>query len=161
MKSQKMLDCQDERSLINLAQAQQVAKVLCEHPQIKAVVAFGSVARENEGEDLDVILLCDGWLAYEFVDLVLSMKDGTRYAYYEMKDIRRQAAVMLLSGNGELDGIFQKIAPFVHPYDLDIFIFPLNWRKRLDELQGALPHSDPQFMHNIARDARGLWVQRG
>lgn len=36
---------------------------------------------------------------------------------------------------------------------LDIFLFPPDWRERLDELQEALPHTDPDFMRNIARDA--------
>lgn len=158
MKSQKVSEREEERSLIGLVQAQQAAKILCGHPDINAVVVFGSVARDNEGGDLDLILLCDEEIAQEFFSLVLLYQDRERYAYHDMKDIRRQAAVALLSGN-ELDSILRRMDNFVHPCDLDIFIFPPNWRERLDELQDALPHSDPYFMRNIARDARGLWIQ--
>lgn len=37
---------------------------------------------------------------------------------------------------------------------LDIFLFPKNWKDRLDELQHALPHSDPEFMKKLALDAK-------
>ena len=35
----------------------------------------------------------------------------------------------------------------------DLFLFTDDWRERLDYYQEALPHEDPNFMRNIARDA--------
>lgn len=153
------MERQDKRSLISLAQAQQAAKALCEHPDIKSVVVFGSVARDNEGEDLDIILVCNEVIAEEFVYYVKSVLDEEEAdPYTSAKHIRRNIALTSFSCE-ELDSILNKVERFVSIYDMDIFIFPPDWRNRLDELQNALPHSDPHFMHNIARDARVLWVK--
>lgn len=155
-----VLEREGERSLIGLVQAQEAAKILCEHSAIKAVVVFGSVARENEGEDLDIILICDESIVEDFLYYVGDvLVDGEEDPYTKAKDIRRDVALTLLADE-KFDVILGKVERFVSAYDMDIFIFPPNWRERLDELQNALPHSDPQFMRNIARDARGLWVQR-
>ena len=38
--------------------------------------------------------------------------------------------------------------------DLDLLVLPLNWRNQLDELQSQLPHDNPCFMRNLAKDAK-------
>jgi hypothetical protein len=39
---------------------------------------------------------------------------------------------------------------------IDVYIFPPDWLKRLDELQAVFPHEDPNFMRNIAADVKTL-----
>ncbi|MEK7083434.1 MAG: hypothetical protein AAB972_04630 [Patescibacteria group bacterium] len=161
MTKQTAWERKESRRLIGWTEAVQAAKIFCEHPEIKAVLAFGSVARDGEGEDLDIILVCDEAVSYEFLFYVASVLDEEQDDFYtRASDIRRSIAVMSLSEEGELDEISYRVEPFVSIYDMDIFIFPPDWRERLDELQGAMPHSDPNFMYNIARDARALWVKQ-
>ena len=160
MTKQSVWERKESRRLIGWAEAVQAAKIFCEHPEINAVLAFGSVARDSEGEDLDIILICDGEIVEDFLYYTQSTLDefDEEDPYASAKDLRRDIALTSLADE-KLDDILNRIERFVSIYDMDIFIFPSDWRQRLDELQYALPHSDPNFMHNVARDARALWVK--
>ena len=69
---------------------------------------------------------------------------------YNRPSIRRDAAGVLGSNFHEL---LVKVDQLINPAKLDIFVFPPNWRDKLDQLQEDLPNKDPNFMQNIARDA--------
>jgi hypothetical protein len=71
--------------------------------------------------------------------------------------VRRQRAFKAL----KIDESGLEDGTGVKPDKLDIFLLPPNWRERLSELQELGSHSDPNFMQNIARDARTFVSEQG
>jgi len=155
----------DPRVFVNRAKAMQVANVLRCADGVRGVELFGSLARNGQGNDIDIIIIVDDHDAAEFLDFAGSlMRDfeegengrarigcGQRNGAYHHKILRREAAEGVLGGDF-CRRLFRAEA-LARPADLDIFVFPRNWREQLDVLQSTLPHSDPEFMQNIAQDA--------
>ncbi len=116
------------------------------------IYCFGSVARDGEGNDLDLAITVPEYLWCEFRQRVLEEIQSTKLSrvVYGFGTATTRFEI----GYGLLGG---RYAPFELPYSkrwqIDLFLFPTNWRHRLGELQDALPHSDPNFMCNIAVDA--------
>ena len=140
--------------------ADRVADILRGHPRIQKLFLFGSVARDGFGEDLDLIIIASDETASRFReiidircgDLPKSVR-GLGADLYIMKRLRFDAADLALQW--DIPDVIEmyEAATEADPVRLDVFVFPPDWKDRLEELQTAVPHKDPKFMENIARDA--------
>lgn len=145
---------------INIGGARKVARIFRHLPKVYAVEVFGSVARDGEGRDLDLILVCDEETSQLWMRLVEieaeTMRPFQTGRYHGYALTRSNIAELVLAPNiCDEDNQFEAaIAEAM--VAVDIFIFPPNWRYRLTELQGCMEHDDPQFMEKIANDARRI-----
>ena len=80
------------------------------------------------------------------------MEMSTICAYGDNSKSNRRSAAIKALGYGFLNQMnaSRLILGFA---ELDLFLFTLDWKNDLGDLQSALPHEDPLFMNNIARDA--------
>lgn len=110
------------------------------------ILVYGSVARFGCGHDLDVIIVGTEEMWKEFKELVLEEVEevGRLGAWI------RQSVVHSMLGHAFTTLKDESLAL------IDVYIFPPDWEKRLDELQRAFPHEDPNFMMNICRDTKTL-----
>lgn len=146
---------------INLQGAKKVAEVFRRLDKVQAVEVFGSVARGQEGHDLDLILVCDEETSQEFMTLVeieARLAKLPRMKWYDGCALSRScvAESILVSGIASENNPFEEAIIAAHGVGIDIFIFPSDWRNRLSELQGRMEHDDPNFMQKIAKDARRI-----
>lgn len=111
---------------------------------VKGLDLFGSIGRGQwtRMSDLDIIITVENNLYTEW--LRLCRQSVAHDFYSDHRYERLHAAANVLGANWLRQGWVNV---------LDIFLFPSNWRERLQELQLTLPHADPQFMANIAMDA--------
>ena len=150
--------------MVTRDRAVRVAEVLLQCYDVHEVLLFGSLARANIGRDIDLILIADEFRSNIFmskaleemsitesiVRLIPERADMIRNGAYGHKRARQDAAVEAIDG---LEDVLYSALGVAYPASLDIFVFPPEWRDRLEVLQFFLPHSDPHFMQNIARDA--------
>lgn len=144
-----------EALLLDLSDLRQIQYLASFGEPVQSVEVFGSISRLERGEfsDLDVILVVDSETASKWAEDVkkrlgyfgLAFSNGGFYD--SAKDARLEIAAEILGTVPE--------AMYLPQYtrDIDIFLFPPNWRDRLDELQVIGRHSDPEFMQNVALDA--------
>lgn len=134
----------------DLKTAENVARILRRHPYVHDVLVFGSIARDGKGRDIDLAIVTEDALADDFVEM-------TENALLYREGVYGAAALRLRTASWALGpkfrGTLREVYREVGHCDLDVFVFPHDWRDRLDELQNAFPHEDPNFMANIARDA--------
>lgn len=135
-----------------LERAEEAARFLLSCPAVIDVYLFGSLAREGDGKDIDLIAITSESEVEQFADFVWEEYVNV----YSLAAERFCAAGAILRWDDR--GIFRVLG---HDALLDIFIFPVDWLARLDELQGGLPHQDVDFMKNIAFDARKFNPDRG
>ena len=147
---------------VNRQMADEVARIFKGHPWVYDVLLFGSVARGGVGEDLDLILISDDRRARDFIELLkgwlglypevefpaMTLLYGTVYAESEL---RISAAAETLGEN--FHSLLQEARTKANWAKIDLFVFPRGWRDRLQVLQSALPHEDPDFMEKISREA--------
>lgn len=122
---------------------------------VKEVQVFGSIARNGKGHDLDIVLIVDTLPYATFLTEMWQRcgVDGTLADdyYVDYQEERFQAAMAALSPKpaerGWLELAVQQLgAP------IDLHLMPMNWQQHVDEVQQHLPHHDPEFVRNIARD---------
>jgi hypothetical protein len=148
-------------ALAAITAAETAAKYLFGDPIFTEIYLFGAVAR---GEDADII------------DLIVAGPDDTywnRFArelnrYDLAGDVRsiwqrHRAGVILLDLEYPRqleDRVYQAVytstdpSPRIGLPSLNLLPFPADWRDRSDELQKALRCKNPDFMNEVARDAR-------
>lgn len=142
--------------LLDLSDLRQIQYLASFGEPVRSVEVFGSIARGNGGEfsDLDVILVVDDETASKWTEDVkkrlgyFGMAFSNGGFYDSAKDARLEIAAEILGTVPE--------AMFESPWyvrTIDVFLFPPDWRDRLDELQIIGQHSDPTFMQNVALDA--------
>ena len=154
----------DPRVFVNRDMAQAVADQFRLANGVHSVALFGSMTRDGRGRDMDIIIVADDDMrAWEFASLVTEMMEcfdecgesstlaGRRDGAYHHKRLRREAAMDVFGPDFGMR--LHRAELITGRANLDVFVFPQNWRNLLHELQEALPHSDPMFMENIARDA--------
>ena len=145
------MDASTKPILVNRAQAEQVAQIFMRHPHIHGVELFGSVARNGQGHDLDLILVTDVVRGFDFIREVATRLH--EIATYNHPWERMGAARDVLGDNFNNLRIEAEDLIGYEYMALDILVFPHDWCERLYQLQKDIPHSDPNFMKNIARDA--------
>lgn len=144
--------------------AEEAAAILKCHPWVLGVELFGSVAREGSGNDLDLIIIADDDRGSDFISLMghyLLMRPSDATAdsmQYDMKngvyaDWRLRQMVTREVLGRDFGSLLTKAQAKISWATTDLFVFPRNWRDYLGALQSALPHGDPDFMQNIAKDA--------
>jgi len=136
--------------------ADEAAAILKGHRWIFGVELFGSVARDGSGKDLDLIIISDDSRGMDFIEMMqYHLMTGNvtlmGYGIYADGHLRETVAMRVL--REDFDDRLAKARSQISGANIDLFIFPHNWRNHLRSLQNALPHSDPEFMENIARDA--------
>ncbi len=139
--------------------AEEAAGCLRCNSNIREVLLFGSIARDGQGNDLDIIIVAEPSCAENFIAAIdltrlkLSSRLDQTYETYLLKKVRLQAAMLVLSNLDEFMLALHDATELIGRQSIDIFVFPPDWRQRLTELQHRLPNRDPRFMKNIARDA--------
>ncbi len=119
------------------------------------IEVFGSVARgeQTPRSDLDVIMVVNETEFKWWMRMVTEYLGhfGRAFSnadfYVAAKYARLQAAAIVFATYPD---VFSASSESRTP---DVFLFPANWRDRLDTLQKMGRHSDPNFMANVARDA--------
>lgn len=135
------------------------AYVLAEVPDILEIEVFGSMAREGEGHDLDLILIVTepNWRSFEsmvnFLDLAVANGKNEDLRLVSGPG-RRFRAMEYVLGSGLGEALSKLELDTGVP--LDVYLFPSDWKSRLPELQRVFPHEDPKFMENIAKDVQSL-----
>ncbi len=147
------------RGRINLEEAKKAVNIFHRIAEIHAVEVFGSVARGEEGKDLDLILVCKEEISQKFMKMVedeieCANKRPGLESYRGLAMTRTDIVVYLLFPFKSAHLFYFNMTDY--PVDMDIFIFPPDWRERLPELQVRMRHGDPKFMANIAKDARRI-----
>ena len=145
----------------NTGSAHTIANQFATIPGIARVELYGSISRDGVGNDIDILLVVDDEKTYiNFVSEVLHQVNAHETSKEHSGAQYRARAVEHIFGKNM--GIIRERMHVIpddtgsNPYlYLDMFVVPWDWRSRLDELQGHLPHDDPKFMKNVARDA---WV---
>jgi predicted nucleotidyltransferase len=140
------------------------AAILKRHRWVYGVELFGSVARDGSGKDLDLIIISDDSRGSDFIELMeeylKARPDDDEIALmgYDMENgvyadwrLRKMVAMRVL-GEGFVHNLIEA-GSRISGATIDLFVFPRTWRDHLRVLQDALPHEDPNFMENIARDA--------
>lgn len=147
--------CTHGAQLVTEATAVEVADYFLV-PGVRSVELYGSVSRNGVGNDLDLIIVVhDEGMYQKFIaetKLFVEVEGSSRGAFCRLMAARRTLPRFDSSCHIiELNEIHSGITEI-----LDVYLMPTNWRDRIDEIQGHLPHSDPHFVQNIANDARTI-----
>lgn len=126
-----------------------IAKFLMRHKHVLDVLVFGSIAKNGIGNDVDLVIIADFKHAQKFLTIA-DIKLPPRV--YVNKRMREEIAIEVL---GEHFEDFVAEAKDAVGADLDLFVFPPDWRERLDAIRHSL-HVKPAFMQNIVWDAVSL-----
>ncbi len=120
---------------------------------VQEVAVFGSVAREGNGNDLDVVLVVGpkAYAAYISTVWSLLLQNGGD-VYYNLQSERFEAATKALKLSSEEVAWFGTLA-YYFGRSIDIHLMPNYWRKDADAVQADLPHSDPEFVKHVVADA--------
>lgn len=129
--------------------AENIASALITDPHVDEVQLFGSVARDEEGNDTDLILIVSDEDFERFVEqlnLILGEEDtyvGARTRFW--------AAELVL----DWVNATERITTAVYSRDqIDVFLLPKNWLGRIKQIHDCFTHEDPEFTRNIAHDTR-------
>lgn len=126
---------------------------------IREVLVFGSVAREENGNDLDIVLVVDIYTYINFLKEMwasqpLESENDYYFGYRQQRvDAVMAATEMTPAEYGWLNLAIQQLGAPV-----DLHVMPEGWQQNIDAVQTHLPHADPQFVRNIAGDAKQLYT---
>lgn len=143
-------------STVTQENALATAQVFLNSPRVRGVEVIGSVAREKQGNDLDLVVVVDA-AAYATYVLALSeaydpFGSGDNF-YGDYKSDRLEIALKTLKFGRALSGWLRLATT---GFSLDVHLMPEGWRRNATEIQKHLPHHDPKFVSNIAKDAVGI-----
>lgn len=114
------------------------------------ILLFGSVARgeQSSASDIDLIITVNDHVYDRWQEALREMDPSCFATSVAAKQARLEAASIALC------------QPFVynsyHMSPIDLFLLPVNWKSRLDELQTSCGFDDPLFMQNVAKDAESF-----
>jgi len=128
--------------------ATSVATALVQLPGVIRVEVYGGISREGRGNDIDLLLVVDNESLYQKFISGVHERIKEDIVGHELGPRLRLASIIGLWGEEWLGVENWPEQPL-----LDMFVMPSNWHDRLSELQGDLPHDDPQFLENIQFDA--------
>lgn len=158
--------------------ARELAASFASLPGVVEVFLFGSLARQGEGHDVDMILVVEGDLAQRFheimaIDRELGYSDtrhrqdtlATMFGVHIMALVSncREACQMWCdddswrSHSTLCPEMIQDFVDYVHEACLvDPLVFPVDWRNQIDQLQEVYAGhgGDPQFMINLMHDLK-------
>lgn len=141
------------RREVTFEQATQAAEeILRMCGRVRCVELFGSIALRGVGGDFDFILITDEATSRTFLQ-VMNEEDADAYGEYVTAKYRFLRASLLMP---ILDIVSAWAYKKFNGEYLDVFLFPPDWRCRIGEIQGYLKTSDPNFVMNLAREARHL-----
>jgi|GEM_PF-2178821 len=150
----EQMEVPSTNTLYTRRDAEEVAMKLSRHPLVAQVELFGSIARDGEGGDIDLILSVpeDIWNQFRndmLTVIELEIEVPSFPGYFASSSNRRNIAewVLFYAAPDDL------LDNWIPRQGVDAFLFPKDWKNRIDELQRALPHRDPNFMSNVAQDA--------
>jgi Nucleotidyltransferase domain len=132
--------------------AELIAKAIAQLRGVKRVDLYGSIARHHVGNDIDLLIVVEDKSLYDqFVKEVNNIWKN-EFSLLCPGYYARQCAIRTIWKDfPDADAILP------HRSDageyLDMFVMPQNWRSRIEEIQGKMPHNDPQFVRNISKDA--------
>lgn len=118
---------------------------LARHPGVRNVALFGKFAERLEGDVLDVALVTDAARARKFFKLI------KEHGGYNAPRAVRWAATVEVLGNDLVDRL--KDASDIVGKQLNLFVFPPEWRLELEKLKGVVTRDDFHFMQYAAENA--------
>ena len=130
-----------------------VAPILLSHPLVSAVQLFGSVARNRQGNDLDLILIVPEEIAKAFYSETRERHLKRRLVFFTWgsSPARFRAARKVLGLEFEI--LLREIRMQYPHLHLDLFLFPSGWKERIEELESEIYHRDLGFTARIAEYA--------
>lgn len=147
----------NEGITMHIRDTRKVLELFANVQGVKALEVIGSLAREGEGKDLDLVVVVDvyAYITYiksMWVAITAGLADDNIDAYTDYREERERAVLEALNIEykqlGELQSAIKELG------SIDLFLMPEGWKKRTEEIQGHLPHDDRHFVENIARDAK-------
>jgi predicted nucleotidyltransferase len=154
-----------EESAVTWSSATPVLTALTNVASVRDVNVVGSVARQYRGNDLDVVLVVDFYTYVAFLKamwdeecLVDADEKSDYYLGYREQRVQAALAVIQMSP-AEYGWVTLAIAGL--GADIDIHVMPEGWTEHIDDLQTHLSHKDPQFVRNIAGDAKSVRTVEG
>lgn len=133
--------------------AKPVLEALVNAKSIREVLVVGSVAREGQGKDLDVVLVVDTYTYITFLKAMWDEYDRTGGYYSDYCHERQQAALAAIQFAPAEYG-WLLLAMRTLKARIDFHLMPVDWLQNMDAVQSHLPHDDSEFVHKIAGDAR-------
>lgn len=142
---------------MDIRDTRKVLELLANVQGVKALEVIGSLAREGKGNDLDLVVVVNVYVYITYIKLMwvaitAGLTDDNIDAYADYRVERERAALDALKIEyeqlGELQSAIKELG------SIDLFLMPEGWKKRIEEIQGHLPHDDRHFVENIARDAK-------
>lgn len=134
-----------------MATAETVAAHLHDLPNAMGVYLFGSLARRGEGHDIDMIVVVPEEIFAAYIES-LQLADGD--IYFQGGGTRLVKACCHIHFD-------ERLFQLLDGTKIDLLLFPPDWQHRCHELQMAFNHRDPNFMANVAMDARGFDQRTG
>jgi len=140
---------------ITLGEARAVANILVTLPHIVAIEVYGSIARDSFGNDLDLVLVTDDEGLYQRFTKETIANLST---FGGKGPLARAAAAAHVLGKSDFETALKRFEIYTFEPQiaklLDLFIMPVGWKARTDEIQRNLPHDNSSFVSDIAKDAR-------
>lgn len=143
--------------------AEAVATRLLSLRGVVRIEVCGSIARVGKGNDIDLVVVVNDESVYRNFVMETMHTIWHADAYHCGPSYRKEAVKNTFGSDNYYTKVTCGIFPLIRldaEECLDLFVMPQDWKERLDELQNDLPHDDPLFMRNIAKDAQVL-VARG
>lgn len=146
-----------EGTMVTWNDVQPVLNALANVEAIRTIHVVGSIARDNRGHDLDVVVSVS---MFTYINYLKMMWAGCEQCgayqydpYYDLRETRYHAALDAIKmSKAELGWLMSSINAL--RVNVDIHVMPEGWQGNVDELQTHLSHNDPQFVAHIAGDAR-------
>lgn len=156
-----------------LRRAEAIAAVLITSPSVERVYLFGGLARWGAGKDIDMVVVANHDMVYEFVSSLRELLKTWGVGYSGLAFHRTHTGLEMLGlaydpdfnrvlGFGQTDGMSTRDwidTMFYLSPRLDLFILPQDWQTNRSLRE--LPMEDPNFFDNISRDARLFLRYRG
>jgi hypothetical protein len=152
------------RRKVTLEDARLVSEIFLQHLLVEGVELFGSVSREAEGKDLDLIVLARIPVE-QFVVSTKSVIGAMKYDFFygrgygEKEFSPREEAAMLVLGEDfkPLLREAKQILPRIPGRStIDIYILPRDWRQSVKYLEKSFPQGDTCFWKNLEQDAKRI-----
>lgn len=139
-----------ENQLNGVDHAKQAAIFFGQQEHIQDVFLVGSLAREGDGNDVDLVVTTSLDRASKWAEMARVAGDPS-----SLKDLRSSTG--MASDALEIDFLSlarQRYGPDGTKRQVDLFVFPHHWREDVAGVQELVSFRDPDFVQNLARDAK-------
>jgi len=129
---------------ITRAELYRVTDIFLESPEIKDVEVYGSLSRQDRGNDIDLILIT----SKEKENLFYKLMSEELVKPKDHRDFATLAGRIFTNGREMFTSANHKVGGRIN-----ILVHASDWRNRSTEIMNNSYHSNGNFIKNIAGDA--------